>query len=657
MTVVLTSLDWFIIVLFLLISLGIGLYYTKKASQNTTNFFLGGRNLPWWIAGTSMVATTFAADTPLLITEIVAKNGISGNWLWWNGLIGGMLTTFFFAKYWRKSHILTDVELIEIRYSGKPARFLRGFRAVYLGILMNAVTIAWVNLALATLLEVFFEIPKSQMIWYLAGAMTLVVLYSSLSGFLGVVMTDFIQFGIAMIGTIILAVLVVNSPEIGGISGLKAKLPAETFQFLPQFDFSNQGISNTSNIFLISLGTFLAFVAFQWWASWYPGAEPGGGGYVAQRMMSAKNEKEAVKATLWFQLANYGIRPLPWILVGLSAIALYNLPDNLKDKELLSEIERLEAKDISKKMLVTEKKKIKKASEKDTIIANNYEEIIAVNKKLKSLAKNDEKLNKALIYTDESRKGYVMAMRDFLPSGLKGLLLVAFLAAYMSTISTQLNWGTSYVINDLYKPFIKPKATQKNLVQVSRLATLVLMLVALFVTTQISTLEGAFKFMIEASAGLGGVLILRWYWWRVNAWSEIMATIFPFVALSISTFYLELKFPESLFFTASLTTLAWVMTTFLTKPTNPKVLENFYQKVQPEGFWKPIRESLNIEKQPSKLPYLFVAWISAIFMAYSFLFLLGEFLFQNYQMAGIYTIVFISSLVIMRSFGKKGGSF
>jgi len=424
----LQTLDWIIIAIFLVLILGIGLSYTRQAGKNVENFFLGGRKLPWWLAGTSMVATTFAADTPLLVTELVAKNGVSGNWLWWNGLIGGMLATFFFAHFWRKANIVTDVELSELRYSGKPAAFLRGFKAVYLGIFLNSVVIAWVNVALGALLHVFFGIPESQLIFYLAGAMFLVMIYSSLSGLLGVVITDFIQFFIAMTGCIVLAVLVVNSEQIGGISGLQEKLPAATFQFFPSIEFSTQSIVETSQVLGISLATFFAFVGVQWWASWYPGAEPGGGGYVAQRMMSAKNEEHAVKATLFFQIAHYALRPWPWIMVGLCALVLY--PD---------------------------------------------------------LGVSDKKL------------GYALAMQEFLPTGLKGLLLVAFFAAYMSTISTQLNWGTR---------FFRPDANQKELVMASRVNTFLLMLVALVVTAQIETLEAAFKFMIGCGAGLGAVVLV-----------------------------------------------------------------------------------------------------------------------------------------------------
>lgn len=579
-------LDWIIIVVFILLIIGISVTYTQSAGKNLSSFFLGGRNLPWWIAGTSMVATTFAADTPLLITEIVANDGISGNWLWWNGLIGGMLATFFFAKFWRKAEIITDVELIELRYSGAPARFLRGLKAIYLGVFMNAIVIAWVNIALGALLQEFFGIPDNQLIFYYLGAMGFVVLYSSLSGLKGVAITDFLQFTLAMIGTIVLAIIVVNSEQIGGITGLKAKLPADTFNFFPRVSFGSQSVSESAEFLTLSFGSFLAFVGFQWWSSWYPGAEPGGGGYVAQRMMSTKKPQDAVKATLLFQIAHYAIRPLPWILVGLSAIYLY--PD---------------------------------------------------------LAPEDKKL------------GYVMAMKDFLPVGLKGLLLVTFFAAYASTISTQLNWGAGYLVNDLYKRFINPTANQKRLVLFSRLGTILTALIAWVVTSQIQTLEQAFKFMIEAGAGVGAVLILRWYWWRVNAWSEIVATIFPLFIYAFIKFVLEWEFPDSFFLTLTLSSIAWVVITFLTPPTSQEVLQNFYKKIQPDGFWKPIRTSLNLSHRKSNIPNLLMAWLSATIMGYSTLFLVGEMVFMEWEMAGVYAFILAFSLISLNYYAKKVNIF
>jgi SSS family solute:Na+ symporter len=568
-------IDWLLIISFLVLSFGIGLFYTKDAGESTENYFLGGRKLPWWLAGTSMVATTFAADTPLLVTELVVKNGISGNWLWWNGVIGGILTALFFAHLWRKANIVTDVELIEKRYSGKEAAVLRGFKAIYMGVFLNSVVIAWVNVALGALLKVFFDIPDEQLLWYIAGAMLFVAIYSSLSGLIGVAVTDAVQFWIAMIGCTVLAVIVVNSEQVGGISGLKAKLPAWSLDFFPTIS-SAEG---TAQSLSIGVATFLAYIGFQWWASWYPGAEPGGGGYVVQRMMSVPTEEDAQKATLFFQVAHYCLRPWVWIMVGLCCIILYpDLPEQ--------------------------------------------------NKKL----------------------GYVMAIKDFLPAGLKGLLLVAFLAAYMSTIATQLNWGTSYLINDFYKRFITPQATEKQLVGSSRIGTFVIMLAALFVTAQLSTMEGAFKFMIECGAGLGLVLILRWYWWRINAWSEIAATIAPFIAFGAITYLnhlqiTNLQFPNSFFITTLFTTVVWIAVTFLTPPTASKTLAEFYTQVRPEGFWQPVQTQLKLPDTSSRLPKLFVAWALGIVLVYAMLFALGKLIFMEWTSAFLWLGLAVASML------------
>ncbi|MEK9138065.1 MAG: sodium:solute symporter family protein, partial [Bacteroidota bacterium] len=430
-------IDWLLIILYFLLSAAVGFYYSRRAGKSTTEFFLSGRNLPWWLAGTSMVATTFAADTPLAVTELVAQNGIAGNWLWWNMAFGGMFTVFFFARLWRRAGIMTDVELTELRYSGRPAAFLRGFRAMYLGVFMNCVIMGWVNLAMASILQGLFDIPQEQVLWYVVGSMILTALYSATSGLWGVAVTDVVQFVIAMGGTIVLAFVVLGLPEVGGIAGLQEKLPATTFQFLPSI---GEGGVGAGTALALTLTAFLAYIGIQWWASWYPGAEPGGGGYVAQRMMSAKDEKHSLLATLWFTVAHYCLRPWPWILTGLATLVLYP-----------------------------------------------------------NLSATDKKL------------GYVLAMKDHLPAGLLGLLVAAFFAAYMSTIATHLNWGTSYVINDFYKRFVKRDGDEKHYILISRLATGFMMIVSIIVTANMQTISGAWSFIIEAGAGLGLVLILRWF--------------------------------------------------------------------------------------------------------------------------------------------------
>ena len=579
----LETLDWFLIGLFLVVTLYIGIRYSGRAGQSLGEFFLSGRQLPWYVAGFSMVATTFAADTPLYVTEEVGENGISGNWLWWNMLIGGMLTTFFFSRLWRKAEILTDLEFIELRYSGWAAALLRGFKAAYLGLVLNAIVIAWVNVALMTILEVFFGIPEEQLIWWIAGAMVFVAAYSSLAGLWGIAINDFIQFSIAISGSIVLAVLVVNSDSVGGIDALQAKLPEATLRFFPEI-----GADTSLGTLAIGLGSFIAFIGVQWWASWYPGSEPGGGGYVAQRMMSARTERESLFATLFFQIAHYCIRSWPWILVGLSVIVLY--PE-------LGEGER--------------------------------------------------------------RYGYVMAMKDYLPAGLKGLLLVTFFAAYMSTISTQLNWGTSYLINDLYKRFLKPEeqfgseaAASKNYVAAGRIGTVLLMLFALFITTQLDSIKQAWEFLLQGSAGMGLVLILRWYWWRINAWSEIVATLAPLMGFAIAKLWLDIEFPNSFFFTVAFTTVAWVVATFITPPESEAKLQSFWERVRPGGWWGPVKRGEGAPGQD--LGLLAVAWISGVVMTYALLLGLGYVIFGWWLQAGVAAVLVIAGYLGMR-YGMKEG--
>ena len=581
----LETLDWVVIIGLLGLFIGIGVWYGAKSKQSMEGYFLGGRSLPWWIAGTSMVATTFAADTPLLVTELVAEKGVSGNWLWWNMLAGGMLTTFFFAKLWRRSGVVTEVELSELRYSGIGARLLRGTRSVYLGLIMNVAIMTWVNAALITLLIGFFGLETGQALIWMGVIMGLVATYSAFSGLLGVVMTDVVQFVVAMVGCIILAILVVNSEQIGGITSLKAKLPDGALNLFPSFDASQTGTQLT-----IGIGSFLAMVGMSWWMSWYPGAEPGGGGYVAQRMMSTSSESQALKSVLFFQVAHYAIRPWPWVIVALCASILY--PE--------------------------------------------------------------------LAESGEARSGFVYVMRDYLPTGLRGLLLVAFLAAYMSTISTQLNWGSSYLVNDLYDRFIQKGTSQRNLITVSRLVVLALAAVSFAVTPFVTTITGAWEFVIECGAGLGLVLILRWYWWRINAWSEITAMVVPFVVYATAKFglvYLDpawglglTKNPQTFLLVVSVTTVAWLIVTFLTEPTSQKTLSHFYQKVSPQGYWKPVRESLGLARAKNEIPALFVQWIMAIAFAYGLLFSIGQVILMEWTAAAIYgTVTIVSGYLVFRS--------
>jgi solute:Na+ symporter, SSS family len=591
---ILELVDWIIVAVFLGITLFIGLKFKNKASGSLTDFFLAGRNLPWYIAGISMVATTFAADTPLWVAEVIRKNGVSGNWLWWNMLIGGMLTTFFFAKMWRKANVLTELEFLELRYSGKAAKLFRKFKSVYLGIFFNTIIIGWVNAAMIKILIIFLDIDYQTAFIYIGVLMVLIAIYASLSGLLGVAITDAVQFILAMGGCIILAVIMLNSEQVGGVAGLKEKLPEWRFDFFPNINSAGSAIGT----FGLTIGAFFSFIAVQWWASWYPGNEPGGGGYISQRMMSTKNEKHAVFATLFFQIAHYALRPWPWIVVGLCAIVVY-----------------------------------------PNLVMN------------------------------EAGNGFVMAMRDFMPTGLRGLLFTAFLGAYMSTISTQLNWGASYLTNDLYKRQLEEngkETNQKQLVNVGRICTVIIMAIALIITSFIDTIDGAARFLIASSAGLGAVLILRWYWSKINIWSEISATVAPIIGYSLSKFILAPIFnveigPEEiqnnfianegiLLCTTLFTTIVWLLVTFLTKPESEETLKKFYKQVEPEGAWNTIREKLNIPETKSQIPALILCWISATALTYSTLFFIGKLIFQDYYYASINFGIVVVSFLILRYF-------
>ncbi len=593
-----TIIDQIIIALYFLISLAIGIFMSKRAGKGMNDFFLSGRKLPWYIAGTSMVATTFAADTPLAVTELVAQHGIAGNWLWWNMLLGGMLTVFFFAKLWRRSGIITDAEFVNIRYSGKAERFLRGFRAVYIGIFMNTIVIAWVNLAMVKILSVMFPnltifgyadfniagLPISAHLIAVAGLMLFTTLYSALSGLWGVSLTDSFQFIIAMTGSIILAVFAVNSVEVGGIAGLKEKLPAWSFDFFPVLGNSagDAESAGASGILKMSVTAFVAYLGVQWWSSWYPGSEPGGGGYVAQRMMSAKNEKHSVLATLWFQVAHYALRPWPWIIAAFSAL---------------------------------------------------------------------------ILYPEVSDKGaaYVMLIRDLMPAGLLGLLLAAFLAAYMSTVASQTVWGTSYIINDFYKPFVNKNADEKQYVKISRITTFILMFFALIITTQFDKISDAWKFVLAMSAGIGLVLLLRWFWWRINAWSEISAMIAPYLVYPLLRYGLNLDvlgsdFELSLILIVIWSTAVWITVTFLTKPEEEAKLKSFYTKIHPGGIgWRKIAKQLPEVKGDTGYGRLFVNWFSGSLMLMFALFGIGKIIFAEY-LTGILFIALALGLGLVISY-------
>jgi len=622
-------IDFAVIIGFFIIIFGIAAYYSRNAGKNTGQFFLSGRNLPWYLAGTAMVATTFAADTPLAVTELVARNGIAGNWLWWNLAIGAMLTVFFFAKLWRRAEIMTDVEFVELRYSGKTAAVLRGFRALYLGILMNAIVMGWVNKAMEIIFHVTF--PEANAFLLVSITACIIAVYSSASGLLGTARTDSFQFVFAMVGCIVLAVIVVNLPEVGGIVALKEKLSPQVTNFLPKIgELSAGGV--TAGVLAIPVGAFLAYVLLQWWSSWYPGADPGGGGYIAQRMMSAKDEKHSLFATLWFTIAHYAIRPWPWILVALAALVLLPRAENPEE--------------IKKENPVLFEKVVEAYSNQKLLNSGD------------GTYKSQEFLNLYEKYENTVNPGvmYPKLMIKYLPAGFLGLLIAVFLAAYMSTIASQLNWGTSYVINDFYRRFIKTDADEKHYVLISRIAVIVMTLFSLLVTKYfLTTISGAWIFIINASAGLGLVLILRWFWWRINAWSEISAMIAPLVIYPIAVYGFGMESPMTLYPIVFGTTIIWLIITFLTKPVEEKKLVEFYRRTYPGGRgWKHIKKFVPGISENISFGKLFVNWFMGIVLVYSFLFGIGKIIFADYMIGTLLLFVgFISAAVIYFNLNKK----
>lgn len=505
----LQTLDWIIIISFLILFAFIGIYVSKKAGTTSSEFFLSGRNMPWWLLGVSMVATTFAADTPGLVTELVRKDGVSGNWVWWALLLTGMLTVFFYAKLWRKSGIATDLEFYELRYSGKAAAFLRGFRAIYLGVIFNIITMAGVCLAGAKIANILLGFSQTETLIY---ASFIVVFYASLGGLKGVLLTDFIQFLLAMIGSVWATIYILNMPEIGGLNNLLAHPNVQDkLSFFPDF-------SNTEAVITLLIIPF----AVQWWSTWYPGAEPGGGGYIAQRMLAAKDENHARWATLFFNFAHYAIRPWPWILVGLASIIIF--PD-----------------------------------------------LSSINSTFPNLT--------AEMQGDDVAYA---AMMTYLPAGLIGIVLTSLMAAFMSTISTQLNWGSSYVVNDFYARFLKPDATEKQKVLVGRLSTVLLMIAAGLFSFYLQSAKDVFNLLLQIGAGTGLLFILRWFWSRINPYSEIAAmaisfviAVFFFVNGKLESPFIELASHWQLVTGVVITTIGWIVVTLVTQPSNQKTLDSF----------------------------------------------------------------------------------
>jgi Na+/proline symporter len=568
--------DWLIVALYFLASAGVALIFTRKASQSLDEYFVSGRALPWWLAGTSMVATTFAADTPLVVSGLVAKYGVAGNWLWWNGALTGVLTVFFFARLWRRAGVLTDLEFIELRYGGKPAAVLRAFRALYLAIPINLIIMGWVTLAMVTVLRIALDIQPWTAAILLFGV---TAAYTIFSGLWGVVVTDTFQFVVKMTGVIVLAVFAVNS--VGGLDAMVRQSAAHFGSFQAAFSV----LPPTDKAWL-PLSTLIVFLSVQWWAAWYPGAEPGGGGYVAQRILAAKDERHGLLATLWFQIANYAVRPWPWILVGFVAVLKYP-----------------------------------------------------------GLAKPEE--------------GYVRVMVDVLPSPIKGLLLATFAAAYMSTIGTHLNWGASYLVNDVYLRFIRPAASRRAQIIASRVATVTLMLLSLLVMAYLQSVEQGWKILIGLGAGTGAVFILRWYWWRVNAWSEISAMAASFVtsvALHIagidSANTSNSDYAVAMLITVGITTLVWLVVTFLTAPESAAVLDRFYRRVRPGGpGWRDVSQRLGFAGDQIPGGALsFVNWVAGVVAVYTALFGVGAFLTGSTAQGLLYMLVAtIAFTLIMRN--------
>ena len=590
----LSSLDWYILAAFFITLLSIGFWASKKAGKSVNEFFLSGRNMPWWLLGISMVATTFSADTPNLVTDIVRTNGVSGNWVWWAFLLTGMLTVFVYAKLWRRSEVLTDLEFYELRYGGKGAAFLRGFRAVYLGVFFNIMIMATVCLAAIKIGGVMLGLEPEET---LIIACSVAVMYSSIGGLKSVIMTDFFQFTLAMVATFWAAAVIVNLPQVGGLDNL-----INHPDIVPKLDLIPD-ISNTE----VFLTIFLLPLALQWWSVWYPGAEPGGGGYVAQRMLSAKNENHAVWATLLFNFMHYAIRPWPWILVALASLIVF---PNLDDLQL------------------------------------------------------------AFPDIDSSVIGHDLAypaMMTLLPSGLLGLLLASLAAAFMSTIASHLNWGSSYVVNDFYKRFLNPEATDGQMVRLGRITTVVLMILSAGLALLLSNALQAFNILLQVGAGTGLIFILRWFWYRINVYSEITAMIVSFiVALYLQIIHPRLGFEVipaefQLIIGVTITTIIWVSVTFLTPAENKKTLQEFYRKIQPGGLgWKKVvdqatKDGINIqgEKGVWDVPTGILCMGIGSITIYSFLFSIGYFVYKDFKIAFILLGISIISLYFLNRSWRK----
>ena len=593
-----TTLDWLIIFLFFAVSLGIGIYVSKSSGKSANEYFLSGRSMPWWLLGLSMVATTFSTDTPNLVTDIVRSNGVSGNWVWWAFLITGLLTVFVYAKLWRKSNVSTDLEFYELRYGGKPARFLRKFRAIYLGIIFNVITMSAVTLAAIKIGGIMLGLEPWQTV-ITAGLVT--VTFSAIGGFKGVVYTDVILFFVAMGGAIGAAFYLVNLPEVGGIEALLSNENVSgKISILPDFSDTNALIA----LLIIPL-------AVQWWSSWYPGAEPGGGGYIAQRMFAAKNENHAIGATFFFNIMHYALRPWPWILVALASLVVF--PDLDSIQQAFPNI-------------------------------------------------TEDKLGNDLAYP---------AMLTKLPTGLLGLVLASLISAYMSTISTQLNWGSSYIVYDFYQTQINPSASQKQLVAVGRISTVLLMVLSTLLALLLQNAMQLFNLLLVFGAGTGLIFILRWFWWRINAWSEITAMVasglisltLTIPSIKATLFGLEGIMPSwaEFPFVVVVTTILWLLITFITPSEDESVLRAFYKKTQPGGpGWAKIvdkarKEDVELldDNKTWSVPAGIIAMLLGCSMIYSIMFCTGYFIYGNLRLAfPLLALAIVSGYLLIKIWDK-----
>ena len=582
----LQNLDWTIILLFFLTFIIIGLFTSKKSGKNSKEYFLSGRNMPWWLLGISMVATTFSADTPNLVTNIVREKGVSGNWTWWAFLLTGMFTVYLYSKLWRRSKVLTDLEFYELRYSGREAVFLRAFRAIYLGVFFNVIIMASVCLAGIKIGGILLGLSPFECIFY---SSLITVLYSTLGGLRSVIYTDLIQFIIAMVGSIWATYYIINLEEVGGLGVMLSHSNViDKLNFFP----SSGDMDQLLIVLIIPL-------AVQWWAVWYPGAEPGGGGYIAQRMLSARDEKNAIYSTLLFNITHYVIRPWPWILIALSSLVVF--PN------------------------------------------------------LDSITTAFPGVDKSIIGNDIAYP----AMLSLLPTGLLGLVLASLIAAFMSTISSHLNWGASYISIDFYKRFIKKNASEKEVVRVGKLSTVILMILAGFVSLQLSDSLGAFHILLQIGAGTGSIFLLRWFWWRVNAYSEITGMIISFFVavyfewIHESLFDIRFKEYAELLIGVGVTTFSWLLVTILTKPTDDDKLMEFYKKIKPYGVgWNGFISKLNIkrinDKSDSAMRDLFLVFLGVL-MVYFGLFGIGYILY-NQMVIGVVLLILSSISFIITNY-------